>query len=91
METVIFLQKLLVCFLVIGIPDDTVHGTDGGTLGFVVGPQTLGAKMCIDDIDGIALTDGIIWTIGGTGVACDALLADHQGHLVSPCASRDSM
>jgi len=76
-EPVIFLQKLLVRLAVIGIWNDAVNGTDGLTLSFVVGSHALGAKQWIDDVDGITLKDGSIGAVCHTGVAGDALLADH--------------
>lgn len=76
----IFLQKLLMGFLVLRIWNDTFHGTEESTLGLIIGSHALGAQARIDDVDGIALADGIVGAIGDTGVAGDALLTDHQCH-----------
>src|SRR3990172_4015399 len=71
-------------FRPIRIGNTSIGGTHIGTLLSIVDGHTLGAAVGINNIDRIALANGIVWALLPAQVASGTILGNYERHLEPP-------
>jgi hypothetical protein len=67
----------------VGIERNAVDGADLAALRLVEMPDALGALRRIDDVELLARRDRLVRALGLAHIAVDALVGDHQRHVVT--------
>jgi len=75
-----FHQQLLPVFLILRIRVDALDRADHHALGFVEMADTFGAARGVNDVDVLALRDGLIRAGRFADIAVDAQRVDLEGH-----------